>query len=77
MEDDGSKTSQHRPSGSGACFDYALEVTRLHARDLEASRAKMALKKPRSLSQGEPGAEQRWDEEGGSSETRIARRALK
>jgi len=64
--DDRTKTSQHRPSGSGACFDYALEVTRLHARDLEASRAR-GLRKPRSLPQGEPGAEQRWDGEGGNN----------
>jgi len=67
MEDDSSKTSPHRPSGSGACFDYALEVTRLHARNLEASRARMGLKKPRSLPQGEPGGEQRWDGEGGKN----------
>jgi hypothetical protein len=67
MEDDGSKTSPHRPSGSGACFDYALEVTRLHAKNLEASRARMGLKKPRSLPQGEPGGEQRWDGEGGNN----------
>jgi hypothetical protein len=76
MEYDRSKTSQHRPSGSGACFDYALAVTRLHAKNLEASRARMDLKKPRSLPQPEAGAEQRWDAEGGNSETRIARREL-
>jgi hypothetical protein len=67
MEDDGSKTSPHRPSGSGACFDYALEVTRLHAKDLEASRARMGLRKPRSAPQREPSAEERWDGEGGNS----------
>jgi hypothetical protein len=67
MDDDPSKTSQHRPSGSGACFDYALEVTRLHARNLEASRAKLGLKKTRSPPKGEPGAEQSRDGEDGNS----------
>ena len=75
MDYDSSTTSPYRPSGAGACFDYALAVTRLHAKDLEASRARMDLKKPRSLPQREPSAEQRWDGEGGNSETRIARRA--
>ena len=75
MDYDSSTTSPYRPSGAGACFDYALAVTRLHAKDLEASRARMDLKKPRSLPQREPGAEERWDGEGGNSETRIARRA--
>ena len=75
MDYDSSTTSPYRPSGAGACFDYALAVTRLHAKDLEASRARMALKKPRSLPQSEPSPEQRWDGEGGNSETRIARRA--
>jgi len=72
MDYDSSTTSPYRPSGAGACFDYALAVTRLHAKDLEASRARMDLKKPRSLPQREPGAEERWDGEGGNSETRIA-----
>ena len=67
MDDDPSKTSQHRPSGSGACFDYALEVTRLHDRNLEASRAKLSLKKTRYLPKGEPGAEQSRDGEDGNS----------
>ena len=76
MDYDSSTTSPYRPSGAGACFDYALlAVTRLHAKDLEASRARMDLKKPRSLPQREPSAEERWDGEGGNSETRIARRA--
>jgi hypothetical protein len=75
MEYDRFKSSQQRPLGSGAFFDYASAVTRLHAQNLEALRARMGLKKPRSLPQNEPGAEQRWDGEGGNSQTRIARRA--
>jgi hypothetical protein len=67
MDYDSSKTSPYRPSGGGACFDYALAVTRLHAKDLEASRARMGLKKPRSLPRREPSAEERWDGEGGNS----------
>ena len=67
MEYDRSKSSQHRPFGSGAFFDYALAVTQRHAKDLEALRARMGLKKTRSLPEGEPGAEQRWDGEGGNS----------
>ena len=75
MDYDSSTTSPYRPSGGGACFDYALAVTRLHAKDLEASRSRMDIKEPRSLPQREPSAEERWAGEGGNSETRIARRA--
>jgi len=75
MEYGRSKSSQHRPFGSGAFFDYALAVTQRHAKNLEALRARMGLKQPRSLPQREPDPEQRWDGEGGNSQTRIARRA--
>ena len=75
MEYDRFKSGQQRPFGSGAFFDFASAVTRLHAQNLEALRSRMGLKKPRSVPQREPGAEQRWDGEGGNCQTRIARRA--
>ena len=75
MEYDRFKSSQQRPFGSGAFFDFASAVTRLHAQNLEALRARMGSKQPRAVPQREPDPEQRWDGEGGNSQTRIARRA--
>jgi hypothetical protein len=63
-----------RPLGMGAFFDYALAVTRLCA----TQRAGPWWKK-KSLPARHPhhSAEERWDDEGGNSQTRIARRAAR
>ena len=68
------KPRSPRPFGMGAFFDFGLAMTRLvAARSPRASwRKKSPVAPPAPHS-----AEQRWDAEGGNSQTRIARRAAR
>ena len=64
-----------RPLGMGAFFDYGLAVTRhLAAR---SSRASAWRKKGLPELQRQQSAEERWDGEGGNSQTKIPRRAAR
>jgi hypothetical protein len=69
-----SKPKSPRPLGMGAFFDYGLAVTRLCATE-----GASPWRKKRSLPARQPhqSAEERWDDEGGNSQTRIARRAAR
>ena len=67
------KRKYERPFGRGAFSDYALAM----ARHLESQsiRARGARKKSLEAPQRQQSGEERWDGEGGNSQTRIARRA--
>lgn len=66
------KPKSPRPFGMGAFFDYGLAVAR---RVLpRSSRVKKSLAPPPPQQQS---AEERWDGEGGNSQTRIPRRAAR
>jgi len=62
-----------RPAGMGAFFDYGMAVAKLYAPKIQSGRASPAEGAPAG-SAAEQAAEQRWDSEGGNSQTRTARR---
>jgi hypothetical protein len=67
------KRKASRPFGMGAFFDYRLALMRHFA----SQSARLSAWRAKSLAPPQPqqGAEERWDAEGGNSQTRIARRA--
>ena len=75
MEYERYKPKSTRPFGMGAFFDFGLAMTRHFAArpSRSSSWRKKGLVAPLALQ----GAEQRWDAEGGNSQTRIARRAAR
>jgi uncharacterized protein YjbJ (UPF0337 family) len=60
-----SKPKFPRPLGMGAFFDYGLAVKRLYASERASRWRKQTLPVP----QPQQGAEERWDGEGGNSQT--------
>jgi hypothetical protein len=75
MEYERYKPKSRRPFGTGAFFDYGLAVTRhLAAR---SSRASPWRKNSLPELQRQQSAEERWDAEGGNSQTRTPRRAAR
>ena len=75
MEYDRSKPKSPRPVGTGAFFDYGRALTRrLAARSF---RANPWRKNILSEVQRQQSAEERWDAEGGNSQARTARRAVR
>jgi len=75
MEYERYKPKSPRPLGMGAFFDFGLAMTKhFAARSLRAGawRKKSLVAPPAPWS-----AEERWDAEGGGSQTRIARRAAR
>jgi hypothetical protein len=62
-----------RPLGMGAFFDFGLAMTR-HLADRTSPASAWRKKIVPSAQQC---AEERWDTEGGNSQTRIARRAAR
>jgi len=78
MEYERYKPKPRRPFGMGAFFDFGLAMTRHFA--ARPSRASSWRKKSLVAPLAPPApqsAEERWDAEGGNSETRIARRAAR
>ena len=74
MEYDRSKPKSRRPFGTGAFFDYGLVVTRR----LAARSSRRSPWRKNSLPElQQQSAEERWDAEGGNSQTRTARRAAR
>jgi hypothetical protein len=75
MEYERYKPKPQRPFGMGAFFDFGLAMTKhFAARSSRAARRKnTVLVAP----QAQPSAEERWDAEGGNSQTPIARRAAR
>ena len=74
------KPNYRRPFGMGPFFDFGLAMTRhLAARSSGASpsRASAGRKKSLAVPPVQQSAEERWDAEGGNSQTRIARRAAR
>ena len=69
------KPRSPRPLGMGAFFDFGLAMTRHFA--ARPSRASSWRKKSLMAPSAPQSAEQRWDAEGGNSQTRIARRAAR
>lgn len=69
------KPKRQRPFGMGPFFDYGLAMTKHFA--AQSSRASAWRKKHPAAPPAQPGAEERWDGEGGNSQTRIARRAAR
>ena len=65
------KPRSPRPFGMGAFFDYGLAMARRVAP--RSSHAKKSLAAPPP----QQGAEERWDGEGGNSQTKIPRRAAR
>ena len=64
-----------RPSGMGAFHDFAAVVARIHEPRAKSSRGRYAGRPaPQLRRAGE--TEDRWYDEGGNTQTRIARRAL-
>ena len=75
MEYERYKPKPRRPFGMGPFFDFALAMARhFAARAASASRKKSLAVQPAPVQQG---AEERWDAEGGNSQTQIARRAAR
>ena len=78
MEYERSKPSSRRPLGrplgTGAFFDFGLAMTRHFA---ARSSRNMWRKKGLVAPPAQQSAEERWDAEGGNSQTRIARRAAR
>jgi hypothetical protein len=72
MEYERYKPKYSRPFGMGAFFDYGLALERRHL----APRSPRAKKSPAAPPQ-QQSAEERWDGEGGNSQTRISRRAAR
>lgn len=75
MEYERYKPSSPRPFGMGAFFDFGQAMTRHFA--ARSSRATTWRKKGLVAPPAPPIAEERWDGEGGNSQTRIARRAAR
>ena len=80
MEYERYKPKSPRPLGMGAFFDFGLAMTR----HFDARAARASARRQKSLvvpSLVVPpvaqSAEERWDAEGGNSQTRIARRAAR
>ena len=67
------KRKYERPFGRGAFFDYALAMERHLASP--AIRTRTGQKKNLEAPPPQQSGEDRWDGEGGNSQTRIARRA--
>lgn len=65
-----------RPFGMGAFHDFAAVVARLQEPGLKSSRGRYAGKPAPQLRRVEE-ADGRWYDEGGNTQTRVARRALK
>jgi len=66
----------HRPSGTGAFHDFAVVVARLQEPKPKSSRGRYGTYSAPRLSPAEE-AEGRWYDEGGNTQTRVARRALR
>ena len=75
MEYERYKPKYSRPAGMGAFFDYGMAMAKLYAPKIQSGRASPRPKGLPPAQQPEQAAEQRWDGEGGNSQTRIARRA--
>ena len=76
MEYERYKPSSPRPFGMGAFFDFGLAMTK----HFTARSSRASAWRKRSLLAAPPAphsAEERWDAEGGNSQTRIARRAAR
>jgi len=74
MEYERYKPKSRRPFGMGPFFDFGLAMTKqFDARAARASARRKSLVVP-PVAQA---AEERWDAEGGNSQTRIARRAAR
>jgi len=69
MEYDRYTSRSRRPFGMGAFFDFGRTAMSRFAR--RSSRAKKSL----AAAQPQQSAEERWDAEGGNSQTQITRRA--
>jgi hypothetical protein len=69
------KPTSRRPFGMGPFFDFGLAMTRQFA--ARAPRARVWRKKSVEAPLAPQSAEERWDAEGGNSQTRIARRAAR
>jgi hypothetical protein len=78
MEYERYKPKSRRPFGMGPFFDFGLAMTKhVDARVARAiARRKMSLPVP-PVPPVQQGGEERWDGEGGNSQTRIARRAAR
>ena len=75
MEYERYKPKSPRPLGMGAFFDFGLAMTRHFA--ARSPRAGGWRKKSLAAPTAPQRAEERWDAEGGNSQTRIARRAAR
>jgi hypothetical protein len=75
MEYERYKPKSPRPFGMGAFFDFGLAMTKHFA--ARPPRASSWRKKGLVAPLAPQSAEERWDAEGGNSETRIARRAAR
>ena len=75
MEYERYKPKSPRPFGMGAFFDFGLAMTRHFA--ARSSRASAWRKKGLVAPPAQQSAEERWDAEGGNSQTPIARRAAR
>jgi hypothetical protein len=72
------KPESRRPVGMGAFFDFGLAMTKhFAARSARASARRKKILAVAPLPLVPKGAEERWDAEGGNSQTRIARRAAR
>lgn len=69
------KPKVRRPLGQGAFFDFGLAMTRHFA--APSARARVWRQKSLTAPPAPHSAEERWDAEGGNSQTRIARRAAR
>jgi len=75
MEYERYKPKFQRPFGMGPFFDFGLAMTKHFA--ARPSRASAWRKKILVAPPAPHSAEERWDAEGGNSQTRIARRAAR
>ena len=75
MEYERYKPKFRRPFGMGPFFDFGLAMTRHFS--ARASRVWVWRKKSQEAPPVQQSAEERWDAEGGNSQTRIARRAAR
>jgi hypothetical protein len=63
-----------RPAGAGPFSDYATAFTQLHSAKLDALSAQLRRKeRANALRQGDDGAQQRWDAEGGKTTSTTRR----
>jgi len=75
MEYERYKPKFRRPFGMGPFFDFGLAMTRHFS--ARASRVRVWREKSLEAPAVQQSAEERWDAEGGNSQTRIARRAAR